>query len=207
MTAWKIVCKDLRLLLRDRNALLLLLGMPLAITGIVCYSASHFASALRLENLRLVIVNQDGGTVAQRLVEALSDQGTQVQMVDSDQVAREMVQYSGWNAGIVIGPRFGEQVEGLELVEMFTLPRGRLARGLSQFDIEMISGEIRVIEAFVTSQFVFSKVVEVVYDRMLERFPVVQAYIQANSSRLPDQTSAMALTSPAATILSSDRIY
>ena len=207
MKAWKIVCKDLRLLLRDRNALLLLVGMPLAITGIVCYSASYFASNLRLESLRLVVVNHDGGPVAQRLVEALSDQDIQLRMVDNDRVARDIVQYSGWNAGVVIGPGFGEQVEGLELVEMFTLPRGRLARGLSQFDIEMISGEIRVIEAFVTSQFVFSKVVEIVYDRMLERFPVVQAYIQANSSRLSDQASGMVLASPAATILSSDRIY
>ena len=90
---------------------------------------------------------------------------------------------------------------------MFSLPRGRLARGLSQFDIEMISAKIRVIEAFVTSQFVFSKVLEVAYDRMLERFPLVQAYVQSNSSRLPDQASAMAFSSPASIILSSDRIY
>ena len=90
---------------------------------------------------------------------------------------------------------------------MFRLPRGKLAKGLSQFDIEMVSGEVRVIGAFVTSQFVFSKVLEVVYERMLERFPIVKAYVEANSSRLPDQASAMALASPAATILSSDRIY
>ena len=90
MKAWKIVCKDLRLLLRDRNALLLLLGMPLVVTGIACYSANYFSAALRLENLRLVIVNQDGGPVAQRLVEALSDQDNQVRMVDSIQLARDM---------------------------------------------------------------------------------------------------------------------
>ena len=181
--------------------------MPLAITGIVCSSASYFTSALRVEKLRFVVVDHDGGPIAQQLIEAFSSQGPSVHTAASVGVARDMVRYSGWNAGVIIGSQFGDRVDGLELVEMFTLPRGRLAGGLSRFDIEMISAEIRIIEAFITSQFVFSRVLEIVYERMLERFPLVQAYIAANSSRLPAQDSGVVPASPASAILSSDRIH
>ena len=73
MQAWKIIYKDLSLLLKDRIALLLLLGMPLSLTAIIGFSTNQLMFTLYRGEIVLLVLDQDGGETAQQFVQSLTE--------------------------------------------------------------------------------------------------------------------------------------
>ncbi len=185
MQTWRIVYKDLSVLLRDRIALLLLLGMPLSLTAIIGFSTNQLLSNLYREKITLLVLDQDGGEAAQQFIQSLTENKRfQLQRVDSQKIAESLIRNRDRTVGLVIGPRFGERIDSLELNDFLNLPKGRLAKGLDDYDIEVISRE-RIVNVgqVLTSQMVLWKVVEVAYERMLERFTLVRAFVEANPTK------------------------
>ena len=192
MQAWKIIYKDLSLLLKDRIALLLLLGMPLSLTAIIGFSTNQLMFTLYRGEIVLLVLDQDGGETAQQFVQSLTEnERFQLQRVDSRKVAESLIRNHDRTAGLVIGPRFGELIDSLEPNDFLNLPKGKLARGLGDFDIEIIARE-RIIDLgqVLVSQLVLWKVVEIAYERMLERFTLIRAFIDANPPEVPEDSSS-----------------
>ena len=209
MQAWKIIYKDLSILLRDRSALILLLGMPLALTGIMGFSTNQLLSNLHLEQIFLFVVDQDGGEAAQQFVQALSEnEKFRVQKVDSLSEAIALVRNHAQAASVVVGPGFGTQIDSLELIDFLDMPNGRLGAGLKAYDIEIISREqILNFGRLVASQLILWKVLEVAYKRMLDRFKLIQVFIDSNPRTVPVEDSQRDSDWLAQASISHDRIY
>ncbi len=124
MQAWKIIYKDLSLLLKDRIALLLLLGMPLSLTAIIGFSTNQLMFTLYRGEIVLLVLDQDGGETAQQFVQSLTEnERFQLQRVDSRKVAESLIRNHDRTAGLVIGPRFGELIDSLEPNDFLNLPK------------------------------------------------------------------------------------
>ncbi len=142
MQAWKIIYKDLSVLLRDRIALLLLLGMPLSLTVIIGFSTNQLLSDLYREKIVLLVLDQDEGEAAQQFVQSLAEnERFQLNKIGNRRVAENLVRNNNRAAILVIGPRFSEQIDSLGLNDFLNLPKGRLGSGLADYDIEIISHE------------------------------------------------------------------
>jgi len=181
--------------------------MPLVITTIVCVSANHFVSLIMEEELQLIVVSQGTGPLAGQLVTALSSQGASVRIVDTEEEVRDLVRDSNWTAGVIVGEGFDAQVEALELVDFLNVPEGRVIQGFGQFDVEIVSGPSRLLQNIFASELVQARLLEVIYGRMLERFPVVQAVVEASPPPPGDPGSDQPLLLQSRKILSSGALY
>ncbi len=95
MTIAAVAAKDLRLLLRDRGALLFVLVVPIAVVGIVAASLSGSGAS----GVLLPVVNEDGGPVAETLIELLSER---IRVVEVDRERAEAMVARETNAAAAL---------------------------------------------------------------------------------------------------------
>ncbi len=140
MGAWQITKKDLRLLVRDRRAVVVLVAFPLAFICILGMSTGRLLG-WRAENqmLKIAVVDKDGGNISTRFVGMLGKlQGLLIIAAADRSSAHEMIDSRECNVIVVIGKRFGKQIVDLGLGDVLRPNQGKLARGLHFFDIEVI---------------------------------------------------------------------
>jgi ABC-2 type transport system permease protein len=107
--------KDLKQILRDRAALILMLVAPFALTvGLGLVTGQFGGSGSGIGNIPVVLVNQDGGEIGNALVELfqsedLSDLVT-VTLLDDPAAARQQVDEDQAAAAIIIPDGFTESV-------------------------------------------------------------------------------------------------
>jgi ABC-2 type transport system permease protein len=111
-----LVKKDLRLLLRDRTALLLLLAAPIIVISTAGFSLSTlYGSASHL----FPIANEDGGVVASELIQALMETPElDVKLVERESGRRMVADSPGAGALLVIPAGFSEAVQAGQPAEL-----------------------------------------------------------------------------------------
>ncbi len=184
MSVWRLTRKDLLLLLRDRYALILMIGMPLSITGIVCSAAFQLSDSSSPSNWRWAVVDLSRSDSSRRFVQALEGYGEGIRQVQSLGELKELVWRDGWSAGVIVGPRFGDRIEEVELIDLLDLPGGRLSGGLENFDLQVVHRLLRHHQGLVVSQLVFAKLLQMASDQTLEASPFIRAYVEANKRDL-----------------------
>ena len=165
-----IAWKDLVLIIRDRAALILMLGAPLALTvglGMVSGSFSG-GNDSGISDIPIVIVNQDQGELGDYLIEAFqSEDLSQLVAADSSEdeaAARQLVEDDEMAAAVIIPPSFSADLLGEGAVE--TVPVELYANPGRPISVDVVA---LVIERYV--QAVESGVVQVTVtlDQLLTR--------------------------------------
>jgi linearmycin/streptolysin S transport system permease protein len=114
-----LIGKDLRLLFRDRLALLLLFLAPVVVITAAGFSLSTlYNSATYL----FPISDLDGGAVSKELVKALSESGElDVQLVDPEEAKRLVAETPRAGAALIIPEGFSEGLRSSEPVQLLLL--------------------------------------------------------------------------------------
>lgn len=180
MTTWTIARKDLRILSRDRYALLLLVGMPLAIMTIICFSVGQFVSSAQFRHLKLSVIDRDQTEASWDFVNALFDESVGVDLIDENAQSAASTRDSHWSAVITIDPGLEQALDELTLVDLYSLPASRLAGDLSEVGISISARALLPMQGFIISQYVRARLVEVAYGRLLDRYPLIRTYVEAN---------------------------
>jgi ABC-2 type transport system permease protein len=110
---WWVMRKDLRILFRDRTALVFIFGLPLIfalIFGLV-YSKAGRQGGSGI-SLRLLVVNNDEGNSSKVFLTALQQMGMQVVPTQSIAHLREAVLTGKYPAGLVIPSSFTALLQG-----------------------------------------------------------------------------------------------
>lgn len=144
---WSIALKDLRILLRDRSALVFLFGLPLVFTGIfgAVYSGRGNSSS---SPIRILVLNQDRGAHGAELVDSMQKLGITIENETAgSEHLKQRVQNGEQAIGVVIPPNYSERLEAAVHAESGTPgEQARLTRysdPAQQQIAEMANGAIR----------------------------------------------------------------
>ncbi|MDZ4688160.1 MAG: ABC transporter permease, partial [Planctomycetaceae bacterium] len=158
MGAWDITCKDLKLLLRDRRALVLLLLLPLLFIAILGMSTGQFLTKNdQPQRYRIAVVDEAKSELSIRTVANLKkhDQLT-LEDYPTRPAADEAIKKQNASALLVIGPNYETKVDELILRDMFDREEGALAEGMQAVDITLeiapSAGDAELIRYFLTSE-------------------------------------------------------
>lgn len=163
-----IALKDLRLIFRDRSALVLMLAAPFVLTLGMGAVTGRFSgsSSSGISEIPLAIVNHDEGQLGSALVEMytsadladlvepvlLSDLDTAKTLVNEDESAAVIYVPEGFSASIIPDPSTGRLSDHVE-IEFYSNPTRPTSAGIlktildqfiSQVEIARISGEVTV---------------------------------------------------------------
>lgn len=163
-----IALKDLRLIFRDRSALILMLVAPFVLTLGMGAVTGRFSgsSTSGIRDIPVTIVNLDNGQLGNALVEMftsadladlvepvlLSDLDAAKILVDEDKSAAVIFIPEGFSASIIPDPATGSLSEHIE-IEFYSNPTRPTSAGIlktildqfiSQVEIARISGEVTV---------------------------------------------------------------
>jgi ABC-2 type transport system permease protein len=123
MGAWDITCKDLKLLARDKRALVLLLLLPLLFIAILGMSTGQFLTKDdQPSRYRVAVIDEDGSELSARTIANLKKHG-QLLLEDfpTRAAAEESIKKQQSAALLAIGSTYEEKVDELTLRDMFGL--------------------------------------------------------------------------------------
>jgi ABC-2 type transport system permease protein len=176
MKFWTITSKDLRLLVRDRRALMTLVLLPLVFISIIGLTTGQLLGwkgsnqIIRIGAVDAVdydnIVGQDLRTNAEerqrarnlvvRMINQMQGRkGLRVQEVATREEAERMYRDAETNVALVIGPEFYDRINALSFDNL----ESELDNGMSSLDLEMQSSDTEASTYAIIEQVVFASVV------------------------------------------------
>jgi ABC-2 type transport system permease protein len=109
-SVWSIALKDLRILRRDRSALVFLFGFPLIFTAI--FGAIYGgADRQKSSGIKVLVVNQDRGAHGAELIEAMGKLGLAVEEENSPEALKKRVTSGEQPLGLIIPATYSEELE------------------------------------------------------------------------------------------------
>lgn len=159
MTFLEITRKDLKLLTRDRRALVVLVGLPMAFIVIVGMSTGRLLG-WRNDNqiLNIAVTDQDGSASSQRVLDRLDVvDGVRVVQLDDKTEVEQQVGDREVQAGVVIGSEFEDRVLPLTPRDIFDTSSGRMKVALTDLDIHVSSrADGRMVRSVVNQLVLFA---------------------------------------------------
>jgi ABC-2 type transport system permease protein len=170
MGAWQITDKDIRLLCRDRQTLFVLVALPLLFISILGLSAGQlFNEKAKTKKVRIGVVNDDTSELSQKLLaEVYKLEALELAELSDHGNAREMLNDGKIEVLVLIGPRYHELVEQLNLGDLFFADEGKLAGKLRSLDIEVQSGAFLANAAEIVQELVFAFAVRTISPDVLK---------------------------------------
>ena len=153
-----IALKDIRMIFRDRSALVLMLLAPFLLTiGMGAITGRFSGSSTGIGDIPVTIVNQDEGELGEALVElfqsedlatllipnVLDDPRAARELVDSDQSAGAIVIPSGFSASIIPQGPDGELTETL-LIEFYANPSRVTSAGILRTILDSFINQVEI---------------------------------------------------------------
>jgi ABC-2 type transport system permease protein len=199
VTLWPLVRKDLRRVARDPLALVLLIVAPLLVVAAIGLSTGRLLGwSERAEGLRLAVVNEDGGPLAQAVVAGLSGRnGLAVTRAASRAAAARLLGAGKHGAAVAIGGRFTAAVGGLEVADLLDGSREQLATLLERLDIAVAGRRQGGAAEAIVRQLVVAEVLRVVAPVVAGRDPLAAPYLQRTRPR-PAAPAGAAAAAPLA---------
>ena len=170
MGTWQITDKDIRLLCRDRQTLFVLVALPLLFISILGLSAGQlFNEKAKTKKVRIGVVNADTSELSEKLLaEVYKLEALELTELSDRGNAREMLADGKIEVLVLIGPRYHELVEQLNVGDLFFTDEGKLAGKLRSLDIEVQSGAFLANAAEIVQELVFAFAVRTISPDVLK---------------------------------------
>jgi ABC-type Na+ efflux pump permease subunit len=168
MLTWILAKKDLRLLLRDRRAMLILLAMPLIFILVLGLSLGEGFGQKPDDRLRVSIVDNDEGLADREKAQEIPSHagkwsevvrldlaqtaGIRVEVMESREQAARAVAGSKRAAVLVFGPKFSERVHRCSFLADGINPFFRDGVKLEEVDAELLRDETQLTAASIIDQ-------------------------------------------------------
>lgn len=176
-----LICKELRILFRDRRTFVVLLGLPVLFVAILGFSTGQIFTGRSQLRLNLAILNRDQGPLSQKILDEIAfDKRIQLHQVDTPAMGRELLIGNRVNAFVTIGKGFSEKAAQLVLIDVVDITRRRLRGGLRSLDIQVEAKPAEQITRAAVAVLFFTKATQVLAREIIRRLPLVEAYIEAH---------------------------
>ncbi|HID22496.1 MAG TPA: hypothetical protein EYP14_08850 [Planctomycetaceae bacterium] len=198
MSAWEITRKDLKLLGRDRRALMVLVLLPLAFITILGLSTGRLLG-WRAENqiLKMAVAVESDSELAQRVVSSLDRRDSlQVIRVASAEEARHLVSAREVNAALIVGSEFEDRVEALKLRDIIDADGGPLAEGVSALDMSVEARTSAFGIRSITEQLVLAATLQVVAPHIARKNKIVNRLLSSSRSEESSNQEPTATSAP-----------
>lgn len=142
MSTWYITLKDLLLLTYDKQALVLLLVLPLLLISIIGMSTGQFLTTdADLERLKLVIVDQSNDETSKGFIADLTKRPELLITVsDSKATAMSTLRRGDAMQVLVIGATFPAKLDAIRMHEVFNMMyETHPLNGLAALDVNLVS--------------------------------------------------------------------
>ncbi len=179
MPTWLLIKKDLRLMMRDRRAIVVLLLMPLLLIFVLAMSLGE-----GYERLRISVVDLDRGWVEtdpdtgkktehhwSKVIEddLAQTAGIRVEFIPTVEEAQDLVSRSQRAAVLVLGPRFSELVTKCSFLADGVNPYFRDGVNLEILDAKLITDPTQITAASIIEQVAQVTTLRVVMPWMIGR--------------------------------------
>ncbi len=136
---WWIVRKELRCLLGDVRASVILVALPVVFMAVIGLATSRvFDGASDMTTISVVVVDADASDLSERIVNAVTKRAEfAVRRFDGLADAERELAARGCDAVLVIGPEFSARVAELDPGDVLDTSSGPLAGGLEALDVEV----------------------------------------------------------------------
>lgn len=183
-----IILKDLRLLLRDKPALFILLVLPLLFISILGLSTGQLLGwKQRNQQLKIAVVNLDGGAVSQEVVESLKlREGVVIVEIPTREEASVLVTTKKCSAAVILGPQFQERVEELHVVDLLDQTRGRLSGGLDAIDVQVEQKPLFASVGAIVRQLILAESMRILTPHVVRRNRLISNWIDKALNRPPE---------------------
>lgn len=170
MNFWKITRKDIRLLLRDRRALLVLIALPLTFISILGFTTGQlFSQKEKGKKYRLGVVNEDKSELSEKLLDEVRKiAALDVSEIDDLDAGRELLADGKIEVLAHIGPRYRDLVDELDVADVFYPDQGKLAGKLRHLDIDVRAGPFLLNAAEIVDALVFAFAVKTIAPQVLK---------------------------------------
>lgn len=182
MNAWRITWKDLRVLWRDRRSFVILIALPLVFITIIGLSTGQLLGWRNSNSeLRIAVVNRDGGELSQSIVARLREQdGVRIIVAASPRDSQSLLDTGRCSGIVVFGPGFQSKVDEVRAVDALQFNQGRLDRDLSSFDIQVAAEpSLTNVEAII-ELIVQGEVLRGVIPHVLQKNAMIRRYISTH---------------------------
>ncbi|HEY3967319.1 MAG TPA: ABC transporter permease [Planctomycetaceae bacterium] len=158
LNAWPLTKKDVKLLARDRRTIFVLVALPLAFISILGLSTGQlFSQRDKARKVKIVVVNEDQTPLSAKVLDDVYKlQALQVREVPDRKTAKRLLIDGDTDVMVIIGKRYHELVESLDIGDIFFSEQGKLAGRLKNLDIEVQSGQFLANAAEVVEELVFA---------------------------------------------------
>jgi ABC-2 type transport system permease protein len=178
MGAWDITCKDLKLLARDRRALVLLILLPLLFIAILGMSTGQFLTKNdQPRKYRVAVVDEDRSELSLRTIRNLKKH-KELDFIEypSRTAAEDAIKKQDAAALVEIGPGFDEKVDELALRDMFDREEGALADGPQAIDVTLEVSSA-VAEGELIRYFLFSEIYRSIFPGIARRNTFMRPHV------------------------------
>lgn len=206
--AWILTRKDLKLLARDRRALILLVALPLVFISVLGMSTGQFLTrGDQPKNLKLAIVRLDESDAAKQFVDSLgSEGGLELQPCESRAAARAVVAKGDATLGLVVGPEYFNRVDDLTLGDVLNPKIGPLAAGPSSLDLELMSRSNGLADAVLLERLIFIQAIRSALPIVAEKNAIARRWLRNEPAEAASETPAP-LTNEASAVARPNRVY
>lgn len=155
--------KDLYLLLRDRQALLILLALPLVFITIIGFSVGELLGTGTGEPLKIAVVEETDHVVSHEILESLRRRpGVELVSVADTAAAQRAMDRRQADIGLVLGADFATRLQSLRMNDVMDTRYGPLADGLSALDVHLLRDDSNPQVAEMAEPLVYGEMIRVV---------------------------------------------
>jgi ABC-2 type transport system permease protein len=170
MATWTLAKKDLRLLVRDPRALVILLGMPFIFILVLGISLGEGFGQKPDDRLPVPIVDQDQGPWSKVVRDDLAHTAKiRVELIADPAEARRLVDDGKRSAVLIFGPRFSERVARSSFLADGINPFYRDGVDLKTLDVEFYKNPTQLTGASIIEQVAQGTLLRVVLPWMIGR--------------------------------------
>lgn len=187
-SCFEITRKDLRLLLRDRRAIVVLIVLPVAFIAILGLSTGRLLGwRSSNQTLRLAVINRDSGAVSDRVIRRLTRiAGVDVRPVTDNGRLTALLNDEEVNAGIIIGSDFSHRLLNVRPEELGNDQNTASRDLLSRLDVTIVSRPEGVMVASVVEQLTLFSILQAALPQ-IAGLPVADE----PADRLPEESKAL----------------
>ncbi len=196
--AWDITVKDLRLLILDKRALVLLLLLPLLFIAILGMSTGQFlTTGERPKGYRVAIVDESQTELSKEVIEKLQGhKDLQTDLFKTPKEAAAVDNREPFSAILTIGPQFVDRVDELTMYDMLGGAGGGIAASRDVADLEL---KVRpaMAEGELIRYFLFGEIYRTIFPEVASRNALFRPYLPNDTE--PVEAGAVDGETPAET--------
>ena len=194
MSGLYITLKDLQVLTRDKQAVVLLLVLPLVLISVIGISTGQFLTRDdNVERVKIVVVDQNNVDTSRKLIADLKRRPElQITSAPSNGVAADCLRRGDASVILEIGPKFEDLVDEIHIRDIVNMTDGSPETGLASLDLNVKTASKTGVIGELMEGVLYSLVIKFVVPIAAGKNPVTRRWMRSleDDEVIPDAEEA-----------------